>query len=76
MSGLNLPKFQPPSGPPPMRFDDSHVSRHFLEGNYQAPITQKVTLPGSGSFHIDTPVDGEGNIGESKFNLRGFKLRD
>ncbi|MEI8339539.1 MAG: hypothetical protein WCF94_02645 [bacterium] len=44
------------------------MSSHFLKGQYDYPITQKVTSGGK-SIHLDTPVDGQGNVGETQINL-------
>jgi len=59
---------QLPPPAPPLRIDNSHVSSHFLKGQYDYPITQKVTSGGK-SIHLDTPVDGQGNVGETQINL-------
>jgi hypothetical protein len=49
------------------KFDNGHASHHFLEGKYHAPLTQKARVDGA-TFHVDTPVDGNGNVGESSFS--------
>jgi hypothetical protein len=49
-----------------LQIDHSHISNHFMQGQFDAPITQKIRFGGK-SIRLDTPVDGQGNVGESTF---------
>lgn len=54
-------------GPNDVRIDNSHVSSHFMAGQHDAAITQKIACGGQ-SIRLDTPVDGQGNVGRTEFN--------
>lgn len=53
-------------------FDDSHASKHHIEGSYDHAITQKGSF-GDSNFHSYTDVDGDGNVGDSGFGNFGKK---
>ena len=55
-----------PTNGPDVRVDNSHVSSHFMRGQHDAPITQQVRADDR-SLRLDTPVDGQGNVGPSTF---------
>ena len=54
------------------KFDNSHVSHHFLKGTYDHAITQKGTI-GNDTFQSWTNVDKNGNVCESGFG--NFKTK-
>ena len=54
------------------KFDNSHVSNHFLKGTYDHAITQKGNI-GNNTFQSWTNVDKNGNVGDSGFGNFGTK---
>lgn len=50
-----------------IKMDNSHVSKHFLKGTYDHPITQKGHVK-DGSFQAHTDVDRHGNVIVSDFS--------
>jgi hypothetical protein len=55
----------------PVRIDSGHVSSHFMrgQGDGKTPLTQKITAGGKEIF-INTPVDGNGGVGNSSFSTK------
>jgi hypothetical protein len=52
---------------PEVKIDDAHVSGHFMSGQFDVPLTQKIHAGGK-TIRLDTPVDGNGNVGETTFH--------
>ncbi|GEM_PF-3754809 len=56
------------------KFDNSHVSHHYLKGTYDHAITQKGDI-GNNTFQSWTNVDKNGIVEDSGFGEFGTKKR-
>ena len=52
--------------PSDIKSDIGHTSAHFMEGAFDDAMTQKMRF-GDERFRVDTPVDENGNVGDSEF---------